>query len=150
HLMISHPENYIEKFRAAGADIITVHQEACTHLDKILQSIRATGAKAGVAINPATPVNVLVEIIESIDLLLIMSVNPGFGGQKFIPNSLKKIRDARKLIDASGLRIDLEVDGGVDSSNSAFLKEAGATVLVAGTAIFHSKNIPAALNALRS
>lgn len=133
HLMISPADPYLAEFAAAGADIITVHAEAGPHLHRSVQAIRALGKKAGVAINPATPVSALAQVIDDIDLLLVMSVNPGFGGQKFIPHSLEKVRQARALI--GNRPIDLEVDGGVTADNARSLADAGANVLVAGSAI---------------
>ncbi len=133
HLMISPADPYLAEFAGAGADIITVHAEAGPHLHRSLQAIRALGKKAGVAINPATPVSELAHVIDDIDLLLVMSVNPGFGGQKFISESLNKLRQARALI--GGRAIDLEVDGGVSADNARALADAGANVLVAGSSI---------------
>jgi len=134
HLMIAPVDPYIAAFARAGADSITVHAEAGPHLHRSLQAIRAEGKRAGVAINPATPVSVLEHVVGDIDLILIMSVNPGFGGQKFIPASLDKIRQARALI--GGRAIDLEVDGGVTVDNARALAEAGADLLVAGTSVY--------------
>ncbi|NMA98124.1 MAG: ribulose-phosphate 3-epimerase [Phyllobacteriaceae bacterium] len=134
HLMIAPADHYLADFAKAGADIITVHAEAGPHLHRSLQAIRALGKKAGVSINPATPVSVLEHVINDIDLLLIMSVNPGFGGQSFIPESLTKIRQAKALI--GGRDIDLEVDGGVTADNAAEIARAGANVLVAGSAVY--------------
>jgi len=134
HLMIAPADPYIAAFARAGADIITVHAEAGPHLHRSLQAIRATGKRAGVAINPATPVSALAHVIDDIDLLLVMSVNPGFGGQSFIEESYTKLRQARDLV--GGRPIDIEVDGGVYPENAGKLAAAGATVLVAGTAIF--------------
>lgn len=134
HLMIAPVDPYIAAFARAGADSITVHAEAGPHLHRSLQAIRAEGKRAGVAINPATPVSVLEHVVGDIDLILIMSVNPGFGGQKFIPAALDKIRQARALI--GGRAIDLEVDGGVTVDNAKALAEAGADLLVAGTSVF--------------
>ena len=134
HLMIAPVDPYIAAFAKAGADSITVHAEAGPHLHRSLQAIRAEGKRAGVAINPATPVSVLEHVIGSIDLILIMSVNPGFGGQKFIPEALTKVAQARALI--GGRAIDVEVDGGVTAENARALADAGAALLVAGTAIF--------------
>lgn len=134
HLMIAPVDPYIAAFARAGADSITVHAEAGPHLHRSLQAIRAEGKRAGVAINPATPVSVLEHVVGDIDLILIMSVNPGFGGQKFIPAALDKIRQARALI--GGRAIDLEVDGGVTVDNARALAEAGADLLVAGTSVF--------------
>jgi ribulose-phosphate 3-epimerase len=140
HLMIVEPEKYIEQFRAAGADLISVHYESTQHLDRIIHQIKATGAQAGVVLNPATPVSVLSEVIHLLDLVLIMSVNPGFGGQSFIQNSLHKVVDCKNLIAAKGSKAKIEVDGGVNLQNAASLVAAGADVLVAGNAVFKSKN----------
>jgi ribulose-phosphate 3-epimerase len=134
HLMIAPVDPYIAAFARAGADIITVHAEAGPHLHRSLQAIRAEGKRAGVAINPATPVSTLAHVIGDIDLILVMSVNPGFGGQKFIPESLTKLRQARDLI--GGRAIDLEVDGGVSVDNAKALADAGADLFVAGTSVF--------------
>lgn len=136
HLMISPVDPYIVSFAEAGADIITVHQEAGPHLHRTIQLIKSLGKKAGVSINPATPASTLFDILECIDLVLVMSVNPGFGGQNFIPESLTKIRDLRAAIDATGHDIDLEVDGGVNTQTARAAIEAGADVLVAGSATF--------------
>lgn len=136
HLMIEQPERYIERFAECGADIITVHAEACKHLDRVIQQIHQTGKKAGVALNPATPLNVLDYVLEKVDMVLLMSVNPGFGGQKFIDYSLKKIQQLCQMIDERGLSIDIEVDGGVNDSTIQSVLEAGANVLVAGSAVF--------------
>lgn len=149
HLMIENPDRYLEDFRRAGADIITVHQEACTHLQRTLTRIRELGAKAGVAINPATPVSTLQDVLDDLDLILIMSVNPGFGGQKFIPRSLKKLREAKAIIQSSKRTIHLEVDGGIDTATAPEVVKAGATVLVAGTSVFRQQDIPKAIKALR-
>jgi ribulose-phosphate 3-epimerase len=148
HLMISNPDQYIETYSAAGADILTVHQEACTHLHRTIQKIHDAGIKAGVSLNPATPLITLENIIYDVDLILIMSVNPGFGGQKFIERSLKKIEDARKMINQTGKDIFLEVDGGVNKNNIAQIVKSGADVIVAGNAIFGSGNIAAATREL--
>lgn len=134
HLMISPVDAFVPAFARAGADGITLHAEAGPHLHRALQAIRAEGKRAGVAINPATPVSALEHVIEDVDLILIMSVNPGFGGQKFIPESLKKLRQAKALI--GGRPIDLEVDGGVSTENARALADAGANVLVAGTSVY--------------
>ena len=134
HLMIAPVDPYIAAFAKAGADSITVHAEAGPHLHRSLQAIRAEGKRAGVAINPATPVSVLEHVIDDVDLILVMSVNPGFGGQQFIPAALTKIRQARELI--GGRAIDLEVDGGVSTENARALAEAGADLFVAGTSVF--------------
>ena len=136
HLMIEDPDRYLEDFAAAGADMITVHAEACRHLDRSIQKIHDLGKKASVALNPATPLSAVEWVLPQIDMLLVMSVNPGFGGQSFIPYSLEKLRRARQMIEASGKSIDLEVDGGVKLSNAKEILEAGANVLVAGSAVF--------------
>jgi len=150
HLMILEPERYIEDFRAAGADVITVHQEAGPHLHRTLSRIRETGAKAGVSINPATPVSVLEDVAAEADLILIMSVNPGFGGQKFIAGSKKRIAQARALLDRVGGKAFLEVDGGVDVATAPSILAAGADVLVAGTSVFRQPDMKTAIAALRN
>ncbi|MCW5909292.1 MAG: ribulose-phosphate 3-epimerase [Chitinophagales bacterium] len=138
HLMVVEPERYFQQFRDSGADMITIHYEAVTHLDSAIHQIQATGAKAGVALNPSTPVSVLKEVIQLLDLVLVMSVNPGFGGQKFIPYSVEKVKEARALINSTGSKAVIEVDGGVGTGNAAQLIHAGANVLVAGNAVFAS------------
>lgn len=138
HLMIVDPDRYIKEFAEAGADIITVHYEACTHLHRTIQLIKSCGAKAGVAINPHTPANLLNEVLEDLDLVLIMSVNPGFGGQKFIYNSLKKIKYIADQIKTRNLNCLIEVDGGVGLQNAESILKAGANLLVAGSAVFKS------------
>ena len=142
HLMIAPVDIYIDAFAAAGADIITFHPEAGPHPHRTAQAIRAAGCKVGISLNPATPVNVLDHLMDDIDLILVMSVNPGFGGQSFITSQLDKIKTLRAMIDASGRDIELEVDGGVNRDTAAVVIEAGASVLVAGTATF--KGGPAA------
>ena len=136
HLMIEDPGRYIEDFAKAGADIITVHAEACKHLHRTIAAIKELGMKAGVALNPATPLSVIDYVLEDVDMVLIMSVNPGFGGQKFIPSSLRKIAETRKLLNSRGLQTDIQVDGGVTLANAAEIIRAGANVLVAGSAVF--------------
>lgn len=136
HLMIVNPDQYIERFAAAGADTITVHYEACTHLHRTVQSIHAAGCKAGVALNPHTPVALLKDILEDLDMVLVMSVNPGFGGQKFIPNTLNKVKELRAMAELVNPDLLIEVDGGVGLQNLAELVLAGANVLVAGNAVF--------------
>lgn len=150
HLMITNADAFIGEFVAAGADYLTVHVEACPHLHRTVQSIKERGAKAGVTLNPATSLTTLDEIVADVDLVLIMSVNPGFGGQKFIPSSLKKIVSARQLIDRTQSRALLEVDGGVKVDNAAQVLEAGADILVAGSAIFESRDYAATIAALRT
>ncbi len=144
HLMIEHPELYVDAFAAAGADMITVHQEACVHLDRQVAQIHDLGCKAGVALNPATPVETLVDILHAVDMVLIMSVNPGFGGQKFIPRALDKVRRLRAL--APDLLI--QVDGGVNAETGAQLVAAGADVLVAGSYVFGAKEPKEAIHSL--
>ncbi|MGN7989531.1 ribulose-phosphate 3-epimerase [Pedobacter sp. 22226] len=140
HLMIVEPDKYIEEFANAGADRITVHYEACTHLHRTIQLIKASGCKAGVALNPHTPVSLLQDVIEDLDLVLIMSVNPGFGGQAFIHNTYKKIKDLKNLIRGVNEDLVIEVDGGVGLQNIATLVSAGANAFVAGNAIFATEN----------
>ncbi len=137
HLMIEEPERYIDEFDAIGADIITVHAETCRHLDRVINQIKEKGVKACVAINPATSVSVLENVIQSLDMVLIMSVNPGFGGQKFIPYCLEKISDVKKLAGLKNADIDIEVDGGINHKNVSEVIEAGANVIVAGSAVFN-------------
>ena len=136
HLMIDNPERYIEEFAKCGADIITVHAESCTHLHRTLNAIRALGVKSAVALNPSTPLSVIEYVLDSIDMILIMSVNPGFGGQKYIEAMTDKVAATRKMVDASGYNIDIEVDGGITADNIAKVKDAGANVFVAGSAVF--------------
>ena len=140
HLMIEKPERYIDDFVSAGSDILTVHVETCPHLHRTIQQIKEKKIQAGVTLNPATPLVMVEEILSSVDLLLIMSVNPGFGGQSFIPSVLAKIRAARKMIDAKGAKVMLEVDGGLKIDNIKEISEAGCDVFVAGSAIFKSKD----------
>ncbi len=140
HLMTVHPEKYIDQWREAGADNITVHYEACIHLHRVIQQIKDTGARAGVAINPHTPVSVLSEIIEDIDIVCLMSVNPGFGGQSFIPRTYEKVRELAQLINSRNAKTLIEIDGGVSLTNAQKLIEAGANVLVAGNTVFSSDN----------
>ncbi|MBO9205094.1 MULTISPECIES: ribulose-phosphate 3-epimerase [Niastella] len=140
HLMIVEPEKYVEDFKKAGADILTVHEECCVHLHRNIQQIKSLGMQAGVALNPHTPVESLKEVLDDLDLVLIMSVNPGFGGQKFIPNTLNKIRTLRRMIDERGLSTKIEIDGGVTLDNAPVIMKAGADVLVAGNTVFKSKD----------
>ena len=136
HLMVEDPGRIVEAVAAAGADIITVHAEACTHLDRVIGQIHDCGKKAGVVLNPATPLSALEYVLPKLQMVLLMSVNPGFGGQKYIPYVTDKIRDLRRMIDSRGLSADIEVDGGVKLSNAAEILAAGANVLVAGSAVF--------------
>lgn len=140
HLMILEPEKYAEAFQKAGADILTVHYEACTHLHRNIQQIKSLGMKAGVALNPHTPVDVLKDILADIDLVCLMSVNPGFGGQAFIPNTINKVKELRRMIDEKALKVEIEIDGGVTLENAKSIVDAGATVLVAGNTVFKAKN----------
>ena len=140
HLMIVEPDRYISTFAKLGSDILTVHYEACTHLHRTLQAIKAEGMKAGVALNPHTPVSVLEDIIQDVDVLLLMSVNPGFGGQSFIENTYKKVRQAKTLIEQAGASTLIEIDGGVSLKNAKALVEAGADALVAGSFVFNAAN----------
>lgn len=149
HLMIVEPEKYFSDFKDAGADILTVHYEASTHLHRNIQAIKALGMKAGVSLNPHTPVQVLEDIIADIDLVLIMSVNPGFGGQKFIPQALEKVKKLKKMITDSGSPALIEVDGGVTLDNAPTLVAAGADVLVAGNTVFSSPDPAATIKQLK-
>ncbi len=140
HLMIVQPERYLETFKKLGAEIITVHYEACPHLHRTIQQIKDLGCKAGVALNPHTPVNSLYDIIHDIDMVLVMSVNPGFGGQKFIEHTYKKVQKVRQIADQQGLSTLIEIDGGVNAKNAKQLIDAGANALVAGNFVFSSEN----------
>ncbi len=141
HLMIERPDDLIPEFIKAGSNYITVHAEACTHLHRTIQFIKEKGVKAGVSLNPATSLSAIDEgLLKDIDLLLIMSVNPGFSGQKFIPSALQKIKDARRLIDSKGLKIELEIDGGVKIDNAGEISKAGADIIVSGSGIFETKD----------
>lgn len=150
HLMIENPDQYLEAFRKAGSDCITVHQEACSHLHRTVTRIKELGAKAGVAINPATPVSTLKEIVGEADLILIMSVNPGFGGQRYIKGSAEKLRAAWELIAKTEREVILEIDGGIDATTAPEAVHAGAKVLVAGTSVFGKGEIAEALHSLRA
>ncbi|MEF9952519.1 MAG: ribulose-phosphate 3-epimerase [Clostridium sp.] len=150
HLMIDSPEKYIEEFAAAGADIICVHVEATKHLHRVVQRIKQLGVKAAVALNPGTDISCLEYILEDIDMVLVMSVNPGFGGQSFIPSSLRKISAIRKMIDERGLNVDIEVDGGVKLSNAKEVLDAGANILVAGSAVFSADDVEATVKSFLS
>ena len=150
HLMIVNADKHLEAFRDAGSDRITVHQEACPHLQRTVARIRELGAKPGVAINPATPSSTLTEIITDVDLVLVMTVNPGFGGQRFLPGTIRKMKEIRSMIKATGRDIRLEVDGGIDASTTPLVTAAGADTLVAGTSVFGKPDIRKAIAALRA
>lgn len=136
HLMIEEPDRYIDDFVKAGADLITVHAESTKHLDRTIEAIKERGILAGVALNPATPLSAITYILPKVDMVLIMTVNPGFGGQKLIPYTLQKVRDLKKMIDGMGLKTDIEVDGGINLENVGEAMEAGANIIVAGSAVF--------------
>ncbi len=150
HLMIVKPENFVEAFRKAGAETISVHVEACDHLHRNIQQIKSLGAKAGVALNPHTSIQTLENVIDQIDLICLMSVNPGFGGQKFIERTYKKVGELKKLIQSSGSRALIEIDGGVNQDNAQQLIDAGADVLVAGNFVFSSSNPKEVIQRLKS
>jgi ribulose-phosphate 3-epimerase len=149
HLMISQPERYIDDFAAAGAQMITVQAEACIHLHRVLEQIRQAGCQAGAVLNPATPPDEVEYVLEYLDMVLVMSVNPGFGGQSFIPAALPKIRRLREMIDSRGLKVKIEVDGGINAKTIGAVAQAGADVFVAGTAIFGAKDYGQAIKELR-
>jgi ribulose-phosphate 3-epimerase len=149
HLMILEPERYAEAFKNAGANILTVHLEACIHLHRNLQQIRSLGMQAGVALNPHTPVSLLEDVLQDIDMVCLMSVNPGFGGQKFIPQTLDKIKKLRRMIDEKNLSIKIEIDGGVTVENAPEIVAAGANVLVAGNTVFKAKDPKATITQLK-
>ena len=136
HMMVEEPGRYVEDVKKAGADVITVHAEACKHLDRVISQIKEAGCRAGVALNPATPVSVLEHILDQVDMVLIMTVNPGFGGQKFIPYTIEKVKAVRRLCDERGLTTDIQVDGGISAANVREVLEAGANIFVAGSAVF--------------
>lgn len=150
HLMIDEPARYLEDFKKAGADWVTVHAESCKHLHSTVARIHELGMKAGVALNPATPVSALDYVIDDLDMVLVMSVNPGFGGQKFIPHTLKKVRELRELITATGSHALIEVDGGVNLQTAPSLIEAGADVLVAGNAVFKADDMIGTIHQLKN
>lgn len=151
HLMITNPQEYIETFARAGADVIIVHQEVCPHLHRVIQQIKACGKQAGVALNPSTPVSMLVDMLSFLDLVLIMTINPGFGGQELIPETLPKISRLRQMIEARNLHIDIEVDGGIHESTVPLVVQAGANLLVAGSAVYNDKeSVEEALARLRN
>lgn len=149
HLMIENPDNYIKDFVDAGCDMIVVHEEACTHLHRTIQNIKSFNVKAGVALNPATPIENIKYILNDIDMVLIMTVNPGFGGQSFIGTMIDKIKELKSLIDEKGLDVDIQVDGGIKPSNVSEVVKAGANVIVAGSAIFNSDDIGATVKEFR-
>jgi ribulose-phosphate 3-epimerase len=149
HLMIENPDQYIENFAKAGADYITVHVEACRHLHRTIHHIKSFGIKAGVVLNPATPVEAIQHIVADIDMVLLMSVNPGFGGQTFIPEVLPKIRKVKEMGDSIGKELEIEIDGGVNPETAKLCMEAGANVLVAGSAIYNQEDYAAAITLLR-
>lgn len=149
HLMIANPGDYVKQFADAGAAILTVHYEACTHLDRVIASIQENGMKAGVALNPHTHVSVLEHVIEKLDLVLIMSVNPGYGGQKFIPEAIEKVKQTAELIARKGSKALIEVDGGVNTTTGAQLVAAGAHALVAGSFVFGNENPTGVISALK-
>jgi len=149
HLMIENPDQYIEAFVKAGADYITVHVEACRHLHRTIQNIKSFGIKAGVVLNPATPVESIQHIIGEIDMVLLMSVNPGFGGQKFIPEVLPKIRKVKEMAEQKGVAMEIEIDGGVNPETAKLCMEAGANVLVAGSAIYNQEDYAEAISQIR-
>lgn len=149
HLMIENPDQYIENFAKAGADYITVHVEACRHLHRTIHHIKSFGIKAGVVLNPATPVDTIEHILADIDMVLLMSVNPGFGGQSFIPEVLPKIKKVKEMADAKGKEIEIEIDGGVNPETAKLCIDAGANVLVAGSAIYNKEDYEAAILSIR-
>lgn len=149
HLMIVEPDKYLDDFAKAGASVLTVHVEACPHLHRTLQHIRSLGVKPSVVLNPATSLSAIEEALPFVEMVLVMSVNPGFGGQSFIPEAVGKVRRLRQMIDKAGLRVDIEVDGGVNPQTARQVVEAGANVLVAGSAVFGSKDYKQAIAAIR-
>ncbi|MDD6482192.1 MAG: ribulose-phosphate 3-epimerase [Lachnospiraceae bacterium] len=151
HLMIEEPIRYIREFAEAGADMITVHAESCRHLDRTLEAVREQGVLVGVALNPATPIETIRHVLPKVDMVLVMTVNPGFGGQKLIPYTIEKVRELKRLVEKLGLKTDIEVDGGVNLDNAKQLMEAGANILVAGSAVFKgdiSENVSSFLEIL--
>lgn len=149
HLMVEHPETHIETFAEAGADIITFHWEAARHHHRIIQQIKAAGCKVGIALNPGTPLSMIEEILPEVDMVLIMTVNPGFGGQKFIESQLEKIHMLYHTIKDMGFTCDIEVDGGINAETSKLVQEAGANILVAGSAVYGAEDVAAAIKAIR-
>ncbi len=150
HLMIEEPERYAEAFKEAGADLLTVHYEACPHLHRNIQQIKSLGMQAGVALNPHTPVELLKDILQDVDVVLLMSVNPGFGGQSFIPHTINKIKRMREMIDEQLLNVKIEIDGGVTLDNAQMIIEAGADILVAGSSVFKAKDPIQAIATLKA
>lgn len=150
HLMITDPDAYMDALADAGCDIVTVHQEACTHLHRTIQNIKSHGMKAGVVLNPVTPVETIKHVLCDVDMVLLMSVNPGFGGQAFIPETINKIKELKSMIDERGLEIDIEVDGGVKASNIKEVVDAGANIIVGGSSIFGHDDINKAVEDLRN
>lgn len=149
HLMIENPDNYIKDFVDAGSDLIVVHVEACRHLHRTIQNIKSYNVKAGVALNPATPIETIKHVLQDVDMVLIMTVNPGFGGQSFIESMIEKIKELKQLIDEKNLKVDIQVDGGIKPSNIHQVVEAGANIIVAGSAIFNSENIEETVKLMR-
>lgn len=149
HLMIENPDNYIKDFVDAGSDLIVVHQEACRHLHRTIQNIKSYNVKAGVALNPATPIETIKHVLEDVDMVLIMTVNPGFGGQFFIESTIEKIQELKKLIDEKNLNVDIQVDGGIKPNNIDKVVKAGANIVVAGSAIFNSDDIAQTVKLMR-
>lgn len=150
HLMIEEPERYAEAFKEAGADMLTVHYEACPHLHRNIQQIKSLGMQAGIALNPHTPVELLKDILQDVDMVLLMSVNPGFGGQSFIPHTINKIKRMREMIDEQLLNVKIEIDGGVTLENAQMIIEAGADILVAGSTVFKAKDPIQTIAALKA
>ncbi len=150
HLMIEEPERYAEAFKEAGADMLTVHYEACPHLHRNIQQIKSLGMQAGIALNPHTPVELLKDILQDVDMVLLMSVNPGFGGQSFIPHTINKIKRMREMIDEQLLNVKIEIDGGVTLDNAQMIIEAGADILVAGSTVFKAKDPIQTIAALKA
>lgn len=149
HLMVEHPQAYVRPFAELGADLITFHAEAEPHMHRMIQSIKEHKMKAGVALNPGTSLSMIEEVLADVDMVLLMTVNPGFGGQKFIASSLDKIKKLKEMITSRGLRVDIEVDGGINPDTAAKVIRAGANILVAGSAVYSAENIPEAIAALR-
>lgn len=149
HLMVTNPQELIEPFVQAGADILTVHAETAPHMHRLIQTIKASGVRAAVSLNPATSLTIIEEVLSDLDMVLIMSVNPGFGGQQFIPESINKIKRLRQLIESRNLKIDIEVDGGINKTTARTVVDAGATILVAGSAVYGAPDVTKAIQDLR-